>query len=560
MQQHVDCLLIGHNQVLFDEYESAVRRMGVDSGAYRDFAINTIQARGRHWNPASIFNELCIQNADGPVEPIRGVEVFSAAIAYLGTFLHKHGFTFDYVNSFQDEKELLAAKLTTQRIRAVAVITTLYVTAQPIDEIIAFVRSHNEEALILVGGPFVTTAVRNLTPEQMQYVTQSVGADVYVNSSQGEETLVRILRALRQGDALTTVPNVYYRNGKEYGSTGTETEQNPIETNMVDWSLFDPSSTGKFINVRTAISCPFTCSFCGFPEHAGKYQFASVPRVEQELDAIRKYQPGVRSVTFTDDTFNVPPNRFKDLLRMMIRNDYPFRWNSFYRCQFADEETVDLMRRAKCEAVFLGLESASPQVLKNMNKAATVEQYRHGIELLRKYGIVTFANFVVGFPGETEETVAETIDFINDVGIDFFRAQMFFCEHITPIWRQRDQFGLTGASFDWKHDTMDSDQAADMVDRIVLSVTNPTRLPQYYFDYDNIIQLTHKGLGIEAITRFLRRYDDAVKEKLRDRSIVETREESLDRILSALSSSEPLAAAPAARMSPTAGSASFRMH
>src|SRR5262249_38317403 len=155
-----------------------------------------------------------------------------------------------------------------------------------------------------------TTNVRTLTPEQMEYVTQSVGADLFVNSSQGEATLAALLSALRRGDPLETVPNLYRRAGAGYARTEVSPEANPIEENMVDWSLFDSADTGRFVNVRTAISCPFTCAFCGFPEHAGKYQYASVERVEEQLDALRRYHPRVRSVTFTDDTFNVPPGRF----------------------------------------------------------------------------------------------------------------------------------------------------------------------------------------------------------------------------------------------------------
>jgi len=543
MTQSTDCLLIGHNQVPFDQYEATLRKMGENSGAYRDLAVNTIRWQGGTWNPADLFNSVCVGNAGRPIEKIRGVEVLSAAIAYLGTYLTRRGMTFDYVNSFQDDKAELARKLENDDIRTVAIISTLYITAFPVLEIIDFVRRHNDSIKILVGGPFVTTKVRTLDREPLEYLLRSVGADVFVNSSQGEATLVRILETMKNGGDLSEVPNVYYKSGKSYVQTPTVGENNPIEDNMVDWSLFDSRRVPRFVNVRTAISCPFSCSFCGFPEHAGEYQYASVERVEEELNSLSRCIHPLTNVTFTDDTFNIPPKRFKELLRMMIKNDYGFTWSAFFRCQFADEETVKLMAESKCESVFLGLESADNIVLRNMNKAASVEDFRRGIDLLKRYGIVSFANFVVGFPGETEETVDETIAFIDESGIDFFRAQVWYCEHITPVWRERERYELTGESFEWKHSTMDSRTAADMVKKIVLTVKNTTRLPQYYFDYDNVMQLTHKGVTLAQVKQFMRSYDDGVKEKLRDPTRDEASFEVLRGILSSVREAPAQAAA-----------------
>lgn len=530
----VDCLLIGHNQIPFVEYEKTLRRMGEDSGAYRDLSNNTIRVNNRTWNPADLLN-LLGATRDGPaVEPIRGVEVFSAAIAYLYTYLTRRDLKVDYVNSFQDEKGVLAEKLRGGDVRSVAILTTLYITAFPVIEIIDFVRRHNRDARIIVGGPFVTTKARTLEREQLDYLFRSVGADIYVNSSQGEATLARLVEAIRAGTDVSDIENIHFATPRGYRATPVLAEDNPIQDNPVDWSLFSGGSLPKFVNVRTAISCPFTCSFCGFPEHAGKYQYATVERVERELDLLAGHHPTVRNVTFTDDTFNVPLTRFKQMLRMMIKNDYPFTWSSFFRCQYADAEAVELMAESKCESVFLGLESADERILKNMNKAATVEQFRRGIDLLRGHGIVSFANFVVGFPGETEETVGETIDFINEGGIDFYRAQAWYCEHITPVWREREKYDLHGESFEWRHSTMDSATAAAMVNRIILSVTNSTRLPQYYFDYDNVMQLTHKGLTLDDVKRFLRSFDGGVQEKLRDPSSREPSVRTLQAIMGSL--------------------------
>ena len=142
---------------------------------------------------------------------------------------------------------------------------------------------------------------------------------------------------------------------------------------------------------------------------------------------------GVRNLVFIDDTFNVPFPRFKDICRLMIRKNYHFDWFSYFRCSNSDEEAIELMAESGCKDVFLGIESGSPTILANMNKSATVEKYAKGIEMLRRHDILTFGSFIIGFSGETDETVAETTDFIRATKPDYYRAQMWYCEPGTPM-------------------------------------------------------------------------------------------------------------------------------
>src|SRR5205085_1938539 len=137
-----------------------------------------------------------------------------------------------------------------------------------------------------------------------------------------------------------------------YVMTPAELESNPLEEHMIDYSLFPKEDFNEFLTLRTAKSCPFSCSFCGFPQRAGKYKYLSVDLVEKELDAIRNIGR-VTTLTFIDDTFNVPKERFREIMRMMIRNNYGFKWNSFYRSDHGDEKTVELMAQAGCEGANL---------------------------------------------------------------------------------------------------------------------------------------------------------------------------------------------------------------
>jgi radical SAM PhpK family P-methyltransferase len=520
MKKQIDCLLIGHNDMNFGEYEESIRKMGIHSGAYRDLNLHFLQFKNKPYHLSGIFNLFYSHDEASlsSVKPLSMFDSFSATIAYLASYLNRYGLIFDYVSSFQDEKEVLAEKLKQHNIQTIAITTTYYVSALPILEIIDFIRKYNSTAKIIVGGPFIATKIRSLEdPMLIEYLFKNtLGADFFVNSSQGESALVKIIQALNNGLSLDQINNIYYKSGDAYISTPTVRENNILTENMVNWDLF-PHDIDEYVNIRTSISCPFSCAFCGFPEHAGKFQTAGAQDLEKELNQLARIE-SLKGIKFIDDTFNVPVKRYKEMLRMMIKNKYKFKWNSNFRCQFVDREMVELMKESGCEMVFLGLESGNNQILKNMNKSAHVEDYLEGIRLLKEYGIITFASFIIGFPGETEQTVKETIRFIKESGIDFFRAAVWFCEHITPIWRERERYKLFGESFEWHHATMDSKQASDFVDEIFLSIDDPLWVPLYNFDIDSIWHLIHRGIPLNKVRKLMETFNQGIREKLIDPS------------------------------------------
>lgn len=536
--KEIDCLFIGHNEMAFPEYEKKVREMGVNSGAYRDLNLNFVTINGTPYTVSEVFNLTTVHDdhLNRRISPLTTGETFSASISYLGTYLDRRGLTFDYINSFNDQRELLAEKLKKENILTIAIITTLYVSVFPVFEIMDFIREHNRTARIVIGGPFVSNQIRVLQDQELHYLFHSINADFFVHSAQGEKTLVTLIKALKEDLPLKDIPNIYYKVDHKYTRNPILIENNILSENMVDWGLFADQSPG-YVNVRTSISCPFSCSFCGFPHHAGAYQTAFVSAVESELNRLEQLGT-VKSVQFIDDTFNIPVKRFKGLLRMMIKNRYRFKWHSHFRCQFADRETVELMKESGCEGVFLGIESGSNQILKNMNKAASVNKYLEGISLLKEYGILTYGSFIIGFPGETHQTVQDTLSFVKSSGIDFFRAQLWYCDPITPIWNERDIYQIKGSHFEWSHATMDSPTACNRIDEIFLSVDEPVWVPQYHFESDGIFHLLHRGISLETCKNFLRNFNKGIREKLNNPDIREISLELIKELKSVLGEGE----------------------
>lgn len=506
VKSNLDCIVIGYNEIPFTQYESFLRNYGEDTEAYRDLKFSFVNLGGEKLDYMGLLNRVRHLahpgNGNGhQLEELKSGDIPNLAAVYLTNFLNNHGHQARYINLFQYEKEKLIEYLAQDPV-CVAITTTFYVVNLPVNEMVEFIRKHNSKVKIVVGGPLVSNHVRNSHGNELRAALDDMGADIYVLDGQGEATLSQIVECLKGDGDLSRVPNLTYFEDGKLVSTKSVPENNSLDTNYIDWRSFPDESLGATIQTRTARSCAFKCSFCNYPTRAGALTLTSLEVLEKELDSIQALG-NVRNVVFIDDTFNVPFPRFKDICRMMIRKKYNFNWFSYFRCSNSDEEAIQLMAESGCKGVFLGIESGSPTILKNMNKAATIEKYTQGIAWLRQYGIMTFGSFIVGFPGETAATVQETIDFIKDTKPDYYRVQMWYCEPGTPIQNEREKYDINGEGFVWSHATMDSLEAMDHIDRMFLSITESLWLPQWSFDFWTIPYLIGKDFSFEGFKELM---------------------------------------------------------
>lgn len=496
----LDCIVIGYNETPFERYEELIRVYGEDSEAYRDLKLSFVEVGGRKMNYVDLLNHVAGLGGETAGRPFRSGEIPNLAAAYLTHYLRRRGLQCDYINLFQDEKGRLAEHLADDPV-CIAITTTFYILNFPVTEMVDFIRRCNPRVPIVVGGPLISNHVRNYAGRELEAALEDIGADIYVIESQGEHSLLQIVQRLRDGGDLAGVPNLLYREDGRFHQTPRAPENNSLDENFIDWHRLADRGLGPTLQTRTARSCAFSCSFCNYPARAGKLTLAGLETITSELDSMREL--GVENVVFIDDTFNVPLPRFKEICRLMIERRYGFRWFSYFRCSNADEETVELMAKAGCTGVFLGIESGSPSILEGMSKKASEIAYRRGIEWLRRHGILTFGSFIIGFPGETAQTVRETEDFIRETGLDFYRAQMWYCEPGTPIFNHRERYQIEGTGFVWRHATMESQEAMDHIERLLLAMRGPEWLPQWSFDFWIIPYLIGRGLSLDQFRSFM---------------------------------------------------------
>lgn len=506
MTGSLDCLVLGYDD---DTPRQFARLAAAEPGSveHRSYLRNQALIDGVPHTYPDVLNHAMartprwIGRGQAPLYHVG--EVSNLAAVYLSSYLIARGFSAQPISLVGAELDDVVACLEDERPAVVAITTTFYEDVTTVAGLTELVQRHHPGAVIVVGGPLVQNLRHDLDADAFDDALVTMGADVYVNEAEGEATLLELIRAVRSGRALADVPNLLFRSSGGYRATPAQREQNILDECSIDWSRFERTIVGRTVQTRTARSCAYHCAFCDYPIRAGRLSVASVEVVERELETLARL--GVENVVFVDDTFNVPEERFRELCRMMIRRDFGFRWFSYFRCgSVRKPDTFDLMRSSGCEGVFLGIESGDPVVLRNMAKSSTIDQYQRGIEALHRNDILTFASFISGFPGETERSLANTVDFINATGPTLYRVEPWWYNHRSPVFQRASEFALSGRAFDWRHATMSAAEACDGIDFIFQNVRSSWWCPQQSFSFWGLPYLMGKGMTRAQVVEFHR--------------------------------------------------------
>jgi radical SAM PhpK family P-methyltransferase len=467
---------------------------------YSELKTNSVLLGGERMDYMELLNHV-ITEIHGSNPHLNAFEAPSLGAVYLTNYLRRRGFSAELVNLFNFEKESLA-NLLEESPCAVVITTTYYIEDEPIREIVEFIRSRQPETRIIIGGPFVYNTCAACNPAMQNILFASIGADIYIIDSQGEATLAQVLKTLRTGrdTGLAFIPNLIYVSGDAIARTHRVEENNSLDENSIDWRSFNQSFFTPTTYMRTARSCPFKCAFCSYPAMAGEHTLASIESIRNELGYL--VDSGLKYLIFVDDTLNVPLSRFKQICRMMIEEKFDLQWISFFRCSNADDECFDLMKESGCLGVYLGIESGDQQLLKYMDKFADVQKYKDGIHKLHEREILTLGSFITGYPGETRQSVMNTLEFIEETSPTFFNVQLYFHNAIAPINKRREEFGIRGNHYSWQHNTMNWEEGAQWVEYLLRNVSNSILFTLYGFSLWSIPYLLQNGFSIEQIKSF----------------------------------------------------------
>ncbi|MCC6347494.1 MAG: radical SAM protein [Nitrospirales bacterium] len=284
-------------------------------------------------------------------------------------------------------------------------------------ECAAICKEESPATRVLMVGPHVSSC-----PEEVLVDAQgSVDA-----AAIGEyEYTVRdfTLAVLNGREEFSGIPGLVFRNGQ---GASVATGPRPLIANLDElpfpawhhlnlWDYFDGTKLFPYVDVIGGRGCPFQCTFCLWPQvmHGNRYRLRSAENIVEEMKWVLTTWPGVAKgeFFFEDDTFTVNRERAHDFCGRLLRSGLKCTWSVNSRADVLDRDLLVHMKKAGCRLLLVGFESGSQTMLDAMRKNTRVEKMEQFIRLAASVGLQIHGCFVLGLPGETRETMEETIAF-----------------------------------------------------------------------------------------------------------------------------------------------------
>ena len=274
-------------------------------------------------------------------------------------------------------------------------------------EIVARCRSLSKAKIVLGGAGY------SIFPED---ALSFLGADMGIQG-EGEVAFPALIARMERNANLSGVSGLYLPGGGLQCKRQFAKNLDSLPLPDPDlWSL--PSQKEElWMPVQARRGCPLNCSYCSTGAIEGRVIRKHSPEAIVRWIA-RWREAGIHQFVFVDNIFNLPPSHAKKICRRLIDHGLDIKWWSILYPKQVDEELVELMGMAGCEQVSMGFESGSEPILKNMKKRFTLKEVRQISGMLSDRGIRRMGFLLLGSPGETRESVEESLIFADSLKLE----------------------------------------------------------------------------------------------------------------------------------------------
>ena len=303
---------------------------------------------------------------------------------------------------------------------------------------------------IVMGGPHVSFEIDGSF--------RDLPALDFIGIGEGEHTMVELARSIEGRMDLRDVRGLALREP----GTGkiVRTAPRPLEDDLD--TLPDPArdlvplarylAFDSHASVVTSRGCPYSCIFCSAPAWTGRSVRYRTPSLcVDEIETLSTL--GFTEITIEDDLFTLYRKHFLAVCGEMVRRNTGIRWNAFSRVDTISPEIVETMAKAGCQAICFGVESGNQEILDLVKKKSNLHLVKEAMRMTQDAGISALASFIIGLPGETEETLRRTVEFADELHQEFGSLYGF---HIlapfpgTEVRERAGDYGLEILNSDWK--------------------------------------------------------------------------------------------------------------
>ena len=310
------------------------------------------------------------------------------------------------------------------------------------------VKKEVDRTTVLVGPPTSQFSEEILRSEDVNVVARY----------EYDFTIKELADALEEGRNLREVKGISYKedgriiHNPDRGFTSSEDlDKMPFVSKVYEKHLdvrdyFLNYCLYPMVQIFTGRGCPYQCTFCSWPQTftGRKYRVRSVENILDELEWIEENMD-VKEVFFEDDTFTISKRRVLEFCKGYRERGLEISWSCNARVDTLDLETMREMKRANCRFLIVGFESADDGILRNIKKGFTVEEARAFAKNVRKAGLLLHADFIIGLPGETRETIEKARSFIKEIKPDQLQVSVVSPFPGTELyeWYRRNGYLIT---------------------------------------------------------------------------------------------------------------------
>lgn len=359
-------------------------------------------------------------------------------LLHLAAMARLHGYEPSIIESDVEELDEagVVARILARRPRFVG-ITLFTVGVASAVKIAESVKTALSGTIVIVGGPHVSSMGRETMERFPCFDLAVVG--------EGEWALVELLRALDQDGDLASIPGLLWRDGDAVRANASR----PIPQDLDDlpmpaWDLLAgfprafPAAVcdyprGPVATIAASRGCPFHCKFCDTSTFGARVRAYSPAKVVEMIEHLHA-RYGVRHILFVDDLFLASRARVTEFCERLLATGLRISWTCTARVDTVKPEILALMKRAGCWEISFGLETGSDALLAKMDKAARVARSEQAVRWTHGAGIRTKGLFMLGYPGETEETIRATRELVRRIPMQIMNLTKFTPYPGSPIY------------------------------------------------------------------------------------------------------------------------------
>jgi radical SAM superfamily enzyme YgiQ (UPF0313 family) len=453
-----------------------------------------------------------------PSYPLEEFPRLLVTLPYLAAALREDGHEVEIL-------DLLLARTTPEKIeRRMAVfrpelvgITSVTLNHHIASFIAEVVRKCDERVPIAMGGPHVSFEIEGSF--------RDLPALDFIGIGEGEATISELARALEGRMDLRDVRGLALRDGERIVRTPSRPPEDQLDripkparqlTPLARYLAFDAPAS-----LVTSRGCPHACTFCSAPAWTGRrVRYRAPGPCVDEIEELGRL--GFGEVTIEDDTFTVNRRHLLAVCTELLRRDTGIRWSAFSRVDTITSEIVEAMAGAGCQAICFGVESGNQEILDLAKKRSDLQKVREAMRITQAAGISALASFIVGLPGETVETLRNTVEFAEQLREEFGSLYGFHVLAPFPGSEVRERaadYGLEILTNDWRK--YDANQVVSCTEgappEAIQEVADGyEQTMQRYLDYQDWLHASDQLEGYEKTIYLRRRRHSLLWQLLRD--------------------------------------------